>query len=111
MKLRNMPEGVTDWSSIPAVRIPGASGAAGARTHQVGEAQLRIVEYAPGYLAGDWCSKGHVIYVIAGALTIEHQNDKPACALSAGMSWYVADDHVPAHRVRSDNGATIFVLD
>ncbi len=111
MKLTNMPEGVTDWSRIPAIRIPGASGAADARTHQVGEIQLRLVEYAPGYLADHWCSKGHIIYVVAGTLTIEHQNDRPACALSAGMSWHVADDEGPPHRVRSDNGATIFILD
>jgi hypothetical protein len=111
MKLTNMPEAVTNWSSISAVMVPGASAVAIARIRQVGDVTLRVAEYAPGYLANHWCSKGHVIYVIAGELTIEHQNDRPACALSAGMSWHVADDEEPAHRVRSETGATIFILD
>jgi quercetin dioxygenase-like cupin family protein len=111
MKLTNMPEGVTDWSRTLATTVPGASGGANARARQVGDVQLRVVEYAPGYVADHWCSKGHVIYVIAGELTIEHQTEQPACELAMGMSWHVGDDEAPAHRVRSERGATVFILD
>jgi hypothetical protein len=111
MKLTNIPEEVIDWPRIPAFRIPGLASAATARTHQVGEVRLRFIEYAPGYLADHWCSKGHIIYVIAGELIIEHQSDRPPCALSTGMSWHVADHEGPAHRARSDRGATIFIVD
>jgi hypothetical protein len=111
MKLTNMPEGISDWSRLPATRISGASGAATARARKVGDAQMRLVEYGPGYLADHWCSKGHVIYVIAGALVIEHEDDTPAFRLTAGMSWHVADDAAPAHRVRSETGATVFIVD
>jgi quercetin dioxygenase-like cupin family protein len=111
MKLANMPETTIDWSLIAETEIQGASGFSNTRAHQSGEVQQRIVEYAPGYLADHWCAKGHVIYVIAGALTIEHENEEPACALSAGMSWQVADGEGPAHRVRSENGATVFIVD
>ena len=111
MKLTDMPEGVTDWSRAPAAEVPGASGAARVRMHQIGPVKLRVVEYTPGYLADHWCSKGHVIYVIEGALTIEHEGDAPGCPLSAGMSWYVADDEGARHRVCSHGGATIFILD
>jgi hypothetical protein len=48
---------------------------------------------------------------LAGELTIEHQNDRPAYALFAGMSSLVEDDEGPPHRVRSDSGATIVILD
>ena len=111
MKLTSMPEAVTDWSKMPAVRVPGASGAANTRARQAADVQLRLVEYGPGYLADHWCEKGHILYVIAGTLTIEHQNERPACALSAGMSWHVADNEGPPHRVCSEHGATIFILD
>jgi quercetin dioxygenase-like cupin family protein len=111
VKLTNMPEARIDWSLITPIKVQGASGFSNIRAHQSGEVQQRIVEYAPGYLADHWCAKGHVIYVIAGALTIEHENEAPACALSAGMSWQVADGEGPAHRVRSDNGATVFIVD
>ena len=111
MKLMNMPEAITDWSRIPATTIPGASGTVQTRAHQSGDVRLRIVEYGAGYLADHWCSKGHVIYVLAGVLGIEHQDGKSACMLSAGMSWHVADGEDPPHRVRSETGARVFIVD
>jgi len=111
MKLTDMPEGMTAWSQMPAARIGGASGFAEARARPAGDVQQRLVAYAPGYLADHWCAKGHVLYVVAGALVIEHENGSPACALSAGMSWHVADGEKPAHRVRSESGATVFIVD
>lgn len=54
---------------------------------------------------------GHIIYVHAGVLAIAHQDGKPACMLSAGMSWQVADGESPAHRVRSESGASVFIVD
>jgi quercetin dioxygenase-like cupin family protein len=106
-----MPEEVIDWSRRPLSRVAGLTSAATARTHQAGDVRLRIIEYAPGYVADRWCSKGHIIYVIAGELIIDHQNGDPAWALSAGMSWHVADDEGPAHRARANRGATIFIVD
>ncbi len=111
MKLTHLPESITDWSRAPATTIPGASGAAEARARQIGEVQLRIVDYGAGYLADHWCSKGHIIYVISGALAIEHEDGAPAGLLTAGMSWHVADGEAPAHRVRSGTGARVFIVD
>jgi quercetin dioxygenase-like cupin family protein len=111
VKLTNIPEGVTDWSHVAMTEVPGASGTARIRMNQIGQIQLRVVEYTPGYLGDHWCSKGHVVYVIRGELTIEHEHDAPSCSLATGMSWYVADDEGIRHRVRSLGGATIFIID
>jgi hypothetical protein len=110
VKLLNMREGVIDWSRMPAISLGEASGTASSRTLEVGEIQLRPVEYSSGDLADHWCSKGHIVYVVAGELTIEHQNLQTAYKLSSGMSWHTADNEGAPHRVRSDNGATIFIL-
>ena len=106
-----MSEGVAHWSRMPVAEVPGASGIAKVRTQQVGPVQLRVVEYSSGYLGDHWCPKGHVIYVLSGALIIEHEDNTPSCSLDAGTSWYVGDDEDTRHRVRSRDGATIFVLD
>lgn len=111
MKLTSMGETVTDWSRVAATVVPGATGAARARAQQMGDVQLRLVEYGSGYLADHWCAKGHVIYVVAGALAIEHEDGTPARIIEAGMSWSVADGEGPAHRVRSETGATVFIVD
>jgi hypothetical protein len=110
MKLTNFSPDSTDWSKIPACVHAGASGTATERKRQVGELQLRVVEYSAGYVADHWCSKGHVIFVVAGDFTIEHQDGR-SFMLTAGMSYHVADDDRAAHRARSDHGATIFVVD
>jgi hypothetical protein len=111
MKLVGVQETVTDWSQVSAAVVAGASGVARARAHQLGGVQLRLVEYGAGYLADHWCGKGHIIYVVAGALAIEHEDGTPSRALKAGMSWCVADGEGPAHRVRSETGATVFIAD
>ena len=111
MKLTSMRETVADWSRIATTVIPGASGVARVRAQQVGDVQLRLVEYGVDYLADHWCAKGHVIYVVAGGLAIEHEDGAPSHILEAGMSWCVADGEGPAHRVRSKIGATVFIVD
>jgi hypothetical protein len=73
--------------------------------------QVRLVEYGAGYLADHWCAKGHVIYVVVGTLSIDHEDGTPARNLAAGMSWCVGDGEGPAHRVRSETGATVFIVD
>jgi hypothetical protein len=111
MKLTGIPETILDWSKIPAFRAAGKIGSANVRACLAGSAQVRVVEYGPGYLADHWCNKGHIIYVLLGKLIIEHQNSQNPCYLQAGMSWCVGDDEAPPHRVRSEDGATIFIID
>lgn len=110
MRLENLPVGVTDWLQIPPSSHPGASGTATARTRQFGEIQLRRVDYSAGYVADHWCSKGHLVFVVAGDLTIEHRDGR-RYALTSGMSYHVADDDGPPHRALSESGATVFIVD
>jgi hypothetical protein len=110
MKLEDFPVGFTDWSQISASVHPGASGTATIRSHQLGDIQTRLVVYSPHYVADHWCHKGHIVFVVAGQLLIEQQNDV-TYTLMPGMSYHVADDHGPAHRVLSEMGATIFIVD
>jgi len=98
-------EAVVNWSKMPATQIPGTSGSASVRGRQFGDFQARVIEYGPNYLGDHWCTKGHIIYVVAGLLTIEHQDGSDPAILSAGMTWYLADDEGPAHRVQTEGGA------
>jgi hypothetical protein len=110
MKLANLPAGITDWSTMTSSEHPGESGTATMRARQFGEIQLRLVEYSPSYVADHWCHKGHVIFVVAGQMSIEHE-DGITWNLTAGTSWHVADDDASPHRARSAAGATVFIVD
>jgi hypothetical protein len=110
MNLVNLPAGITDWSGVPASVHPGASGTATMRTRRFGDIQLRLVVYGANYVADHWCHKGHIVFVVAGKLSIEHQMGL-TYTLTTGTSYHVADDEGPPHRVLSENGATIFIVD
>jgi hypothetical protein len=109
MQFGNLPFMTTDWSAVAPTEHPGASGMATWRTVQAGDVRVRMVEYSPGYLADHWCSRGHVLLVLEGALLTELQDGR-VMRLSAGMSYQVADDVMP-HRSRTETGAKLFIVD
>lgn len=110
MKLAALPLGTIDWTALPTTAHAGETGAATMRSRSFGDIQLRLVEYGVNYLADHWCNKGHILFVVQGALTIEHR-DGSHSDLTAGMTWHAADDGAPSHRVLSEQGAQVFIVD
>jgi len=104
-----IPFGTTDWSTIAPTEHKGETGTAYWRTRQFGEIRVRMVEYTPGYLADHWCSKGHILFCVEGALHTELADGR-RFTLTPGMSYQVADGAEP-HRSRTDVGAKLFVVD
>jgi hypothetical protein len=110
MKLENIPIAAIDWASVPAVAQAGETGTVTARTRKVGDIQLRLIDYSGRYKADHWCSKGHILHVIAGNLIIEYE-DRSRTALTAGTTWHAADGAAPAHRVLCNAGASVLIVD
>jgi hypothetical protein len=109
VKIQDVPFEVVDWAAIRPTEHPGEKGVALWRTRLAGGIRVRMVEYSPGYLADHWCSKGHVLLVLEGALETELQSGRKV-VLRAGMSYQVADDAEP-HRSRTETGARLFIVD
>ena len=110
MKLGRFQPGSIDWTKEAVSVLPGESGDAAQRTRILGDAQLRIVDYGAGYIADHWCAKGHILYVVSGAVTIEH-SDGTRYELAGGMSWHAAEDEGAPHRVVTPGGARVFIVD
>lgn len=110
MKIPRSSMTVIDWNKIPAVTHPGETASADWRSHELPGLRVRIVDYAPGYMADHWCDRGHVIHVIAGDFIVELQDGREF-HLSPGMSWLVSDHGDAAHRTRSTTGAQVFIVD
>lgn len=100
---------ITDWSQVPPSRHPGETGFALWRTQSFGEIRVRLVEYSPGYVADHWCSKGHVILCLRGALQIEIRDGR-RLNLKQGQSYHVGDGD-PPHRSSAIQGAELFIVD
>ena len=109
MLMFDIPFGTTDWSGVERTEHAGETGKAFWRTRQFGPIRVRMVEYTPGYLANHWCSKGHILLVVAGELDTELADGR-RFTLTPGMSYQVADGAEP-HRSATVGGATLFVVD
>jgi hypothetical protein len=110
MQLAAIPAGTTDWSDVPASVEASKSGTATIQVRRSGDMQLRRVAYSSGYAADHWCRQGHIVFVIAGCLAIEH-DDGRCFVLSRGAVYHVGDDETSPHRVICETGATVFIVD
>ncbi len=109
MKIAGEGFNVTDWAEVEPVEYAGETGTATWRTVMLGDIRVRQVDYSPGYLADHWCSKGHVIFCIAGELHTELKDGR-SFVLRPGMSYQVPDDD-GAHRSRTAQGARLYIVD
>lgn len=109
MKITDLPFCTVDWDTVEPTEHKGERGAALWRTRQFGPIRVRMVEYSPGYLADHWCSKGHILFCIHGALETELADGR-RYTLTPGMSYQVADDAEP-HRSMTEIGAKLFIVD
>jgi hypothetical protein len=98
-----------DWNSVPETEHRGETGCAYWKTQQYGDVRVRVVRYTPGYVADHWCLRGHVLFVMDGALTTELADGR-VVELERAMSYAVKDDAM-AHRSRTATGATLFIVD
>ncbi len=109
MKMAGIPFATTDWSNIEPTEHKGERGVAYWRTREFGSIRVRLVEYAPGYVADHWCSKGHILFCLEGELHTELEDGR-TFILKPGMSYQVADGAEP-HRSSTAAGAKLFVVD
>jgi quercetin dioxygenase-like cupin family protein len=92
--------------------IPWESPIAGMRQkiHKAGSRQLRLVEYAKE-LTPHWCEKGHMGYVLQGAIEIQFENEVRIYSSGDGISIPHGQEHIHMARVLSDTVTVIFVED
>src|SRR4051812_24681689 len=109
MKARPLPMPATACPPPNPPRHTGETGFALWRTQNFGDMRVRVVEYSPGYRADHWCSKGHVLYCLAGSLEVELR-DGQHFSLRPNQSYHVGDGD-PPHRSHTGQGATLFIVD
>ncbi|MFC2081870.1 DHCW motif cupin fold protein [Candidatus Bipolaricaulota bacterium] len=98
-----------DRPTIEPTRHEGETGFALRRTQQFGFIRVRMVEYSPGYLADQWCEKGHILLCLEGELHTELEDGR-TFTLRPGMSDQVAD-HAEPHRSSTTAGTKLFIVD
>lgn len=105
----NIPYQTLDWPSIPRSEYKGETGTSFWRTLQLPGLRIRLVEYSPGYLADHWCRKGHIVHCLEGEF-INELEDGRQTVMRRGLT-YVVSDEASSHRSRTENGATLLIID
>lgn len=98
-----------DWDNLTPESSPGKTGHALIKTILVGEIKIRMVEYSAHYLGDHWCTKGHIVQVLHGQLTLELEHANPII-LEAGMMVVIGDDRQP-HRAMTEIGAQVLIVE
>ena len=109
MKIKQFPFQTVDWSVIEAEEHSGTTGTASWKIFKMNDTRIRMVEYSANYVADHWCSKGHIIFCVKGAMTTTLEDGREFI-LSEGMSYHVGDNS-DAHSSRSENGCTLLLVD
>ena len=109
MEIQTFPFQTLDWAGIEAEERTGTTGTALWKIFQMDNIRIRMVEYSANYFADHWCNKGHIIYCIKGEMITELEDGRQF-TLSQGMTYHVGDDS-EAHRSRSQNGCSLFIVD
>ena len=109
MQMSHIPFGTTDWSAVAPTTHAGETGTATWRTQTFDGIRVRLVEYSAGYRADHWCSKGHILFCLAGELHTELADGRHY-VLTPGVSYQVADN-AEAHRSSTSGGAKLFIVD
>lgn len=105
----HLPLELTDWDALEADRQPGAAGHAMIKTRNYPGIRVRLVEYTPGYVADHWCPRAHLLFCIAGQASVEIK-DGERLILRRGMTLSTGRE-APPHRIISDSGAVLFIVD
>ena len=109
MEMKQFPFQTLNWETIVKEEHKGITGTATWQIFKMGDIRVRMVEYSSNYFADHWCKKGHIIYCISGEMITELEDGRQF-TLSQGMTYHVGDDS-EAHRSKTANGCTLFIVD
>ena len=107
--MSHFPFQTINWNDIEKTRHPGSSGMATWQTIQLEGLRIRRVDYSAGYLADHWCTKGHIVHCLEGAMESELQTGEKF-HLSKGMTYIVSDD-LSSHRSFTEQGVQLLIID
>ena len=74
---------------------------------EVDDKIVRILELQPGFEETQWCYKGHIGYVIAGAIEVEFESDKQKFQ----EGDVIVLPSAIGHKAKSMGKATLFLVD
>jgi quercetin dioxygenase-like cupin family protein len=76
-----------------------------------GKRKLRLVEFSRGFVEPDWCTKGHIGYLLEGELDLHYEDQVVHFRAGDGAFIPAGDDHKHKASVVSDIVRLVLVED
>lgn len=85
-----------DFKAIPwETPLPGARH----KAYQKGGRRVRLVEFTKEFVEPDWCSQGHIGYVLEGTLQVDF--DGQIVRLSEGDGVFIPEGDATRHKAKT----------
>ena len=92
-----------EWQSpLPGVRF---------KAFVEGNRRVRLAEYTSDFVEPDWCTKGHIGYVIEGRFEIDFDGRVVQYAQGDGIFIPPGEEHKHKARILSDTAKVLLVED
>jgi gentisate 1,2-dioxygenase len=93
--------------------LPWESPAAGvrAKAYEQGGRKLRLAEFGGEFVEPDWCTKGHVGYVLEGQMKIDFDGKTVVFSRGDGIFIPAGEEHRHKAKVLTDSVKVILVED
>lgn len=76
-----------------------------------GNRKLRLVEFSKGFIEEDWCAKGHIGYVLEGALKVDFSGEMIEFRAGDGVFIPAGAEHKHKASVITDTATLILTED
>ena len=71
--------------------------------------KLRLVEFSKEFIEEDWCTKGHIGYILEGQMEIDFDGKKEVLSPGDGIFIQASQEHKHKGRVLTDKVKAILV--
>jgi len=81
------------------------------KAYEQGGRKLRLVEFAKEFVEPDWCTKGHIGYILEGEVEIDFDGNVIVFSPGDGVFIPAGEEHKHKGRVLTDKVKAILVED
>ena len=81
------------------------------KAHEQGGRKLRLVEFTEEFIEPDWCTKGHIGYILEGQMELDFDGDLIVFGPGDGVFIPAGPEHKHKDRVLTDKVKAILVED
>ena len=81
------------------------------KAYEQGSKKLRLVEFTKEFVEPDWCTKGHIGYILEGQMEIDFDGEKEVFGPGDGVFIPAGENHKHKGRALTDVVKIILVED